>query len=189
MVMPTPKTIVKNRELMPVSICAASDIPVRSAPIVATFAQRSAAAAIAGTQRGYFCRNAPARPRPVSIPTRAVVNKTNPISGHMNSGAQRTDVPNCAPAMEYVAMPDGSLSAVPAVNPGPRTERKLLSGLVLAEPAGVLARARAAIGSDCARSPRVPAALSTICGRADQSVFTASRRSLMRLCAALISTY
>src|SRR5262249_45861913 len=30
--------------------------------------------------------------------------------------------PSCAPAIEYVAMPDGSSSAAPVTSPGPRTE-------------------------------------------------------------------
>jgi len=39
--------------------------------------------------------------------------------------------PNAAPAIEYVEIPDGSSSAQPVINPGPKSERKALSGLCL----------------------------------------------------------
>jgi hypothetical protein len=35
------------------------------------------------------------------------------------SAVQRSLVPSCAPAIEYVAMPDGSSSAAPVMMPGP----------------------------------------------------------------------
>ncbi len=50
----------------------------------------------------------------------------------MISAVQRSEVPSCAPAMEYVAMPEGSSSAAPVVTPGPRSEKNLFRGLVLA---------------------------------------------------------
>jgi hypothetical protein len=43
-----------------------------------------------------------------------------------------SDVPSCAPAIEDVAIPDGSLSAEPVVKPGPSTDKKRLSGFFLA---------------------------------------------------------
>ena len=33
-------------------------------------------------------------------------------------------MPYCAPAIEYVAMPDGSSSAAPVTSPGPSAEKK-----------------------------------------------------------------
>jgi hypothetical protein len=36
----------------------------------------------------------------VSIPMRAVVNTTKAINGQRNSGAHRTVIPSCAPAIE-----------------------------------------------------------------------------------------
>src|SRR5512140_1428672 len=41
------------------------------------------------------------------------------MSGHVRSAVQRSLVPSCAPATEYVAMPDGSSSAAPVMTPGP----------------------------------------------------------------------
>src|SRR6202167_6060696 len=41
------------------------------------------------------------------------------MSGHVRSAVQRSLVPSCAPATEYVAMPDGSSSAAPVITPGP----------------------------------------------------------------------
>src|SRR5450631_1846763 len=41
------------------------------------------------------------------------------ISGYVNTMAHSVSSPNCAPACEYVAMPDGSSSAAPVIRPGP----------------------------------------------------------------------
>src|SRR5207253_2395090 len=40
--------------------------------------------------------------------------------GQVMSEVHKRLVPNCAPAIEYVAMPDGSSSAAPVISPGPR---------------------------------------------------------------------
>src|SRR6202167_5996845 len=50
---------------------------------------------------------------------RAHIIGTAAISGHVRSAVQRSLVPSCAPAIEYVAMPDGSSSAAPVITPGP----------------------------------------------------------------------
>src|ERR1019366_8061922 len=52
-------------------------------------------------------------------PIRAHIISTAAISGHVRSAVQRSFVPSCAPATEYVAMPDGSSSAAPVITPGP----------------------------------------------------------------------
>src|ERR1019366_6352748 len=52
-------------------------------------------------------------------PIRAHIISTAAISGHVRSAVQRSLVPSCAPATEYVAMPDGSSSAAPVITPGP----------------------------------------------------------------------
>ena len=41
------------------------------------------------------------------------------ISGQSTGAVQRNLVPNCAPVMEYVAIPEGSSSAAPVMTPGP----------------------------------------------------------------------
>jgi hypothetical protein len=45
------------------------------------------------------------------------------MRGQVINAVHSNAVPCCAPAMEYVAMPDGSSSAAPVVNPGPKTEK------------------------------------------------------------------
>jgi hypothetical protein len=45
---------------------------------------------------------------------------TAAISGHVRSAVQRSLVPSCAPATDYVAIPEGSSSAAPVITPGPR---------------------------------------------------------------------
>ena len=46
------------------------------------------------------------------------------MRGQVRSAVHRREVPNRAPAIEYVAMPDGSSSAAPVTTPGPRMEKK-----------------------------------------------------------------
>ena len=60
---------------------------------------------------------------PVTMPIRAHMNCTQAISGQVMSAVHNSEVPNCAPTIEYVAMPEGSSSAAPAVTPGPRAEK------------------------------------------------------------------
>jgi hypothetical protein len=45
------------------------------------------------------------------------------ISGHVKAALQSRDVPKEAPAIEYVAMPEGSSSAAPVMTPGPMMAR------------------------------------------------------------------
>src|SRR5436190_6538599 len=54
---------------------------------------------------------------------RAHIICTAAMSGHVISDVQRSPVPSCAPAMEYVAIPEGSSSAAPVISPGPRESR------------------------------------------------------------------
>ena len=44
--------------------------------------------------------------------------------GQVRNAVQRRLVPSCAPAMEYVAIPEGSSSAAPVMRPGPSAERR-----------------------------------------------------------------
>jgi len=59
---------------------------------------------------------------------RAHIICTAAISGQVISAVHSSEVPSCAPVMEYVAMPDGSSSAAPVINPGPRAPKKRLIG-------------------------------------------------------------
>src|SRR5205823_6289634 len=43
--------------------------------------------------------------------------------GHTNRAVQRSVVPCWAPAIEYVAIPDGSSSAAPVITPGPSADK------------------------------------------------------------------
>src|SRR5512141_2873455 len=79
-------------------------------------------------QRGNFRRSAPASPRPVTIPIRAQVIWTAAIRGHVSQAVQSKALPSWAPAIEYVAIPEGSPSAAPVMRPGPIAERKRRSG-------------------------------------------------------------
>lgn len=42
-------------------------------------------------------------------------------------------MPSCAPAIEYVTIPEGSSSAAPVIRPGPRTDKKRFSRFFLVE--------------------------------------------------------
>jgi hypothetical protein len=44
------------------------------------------------------------------------------MSGQVMNAVQSMVVPSWAPAIEYVAIPDGSSSAAPVMRPGPRTD-------------------------------------------------------------------
>src|SRR3990167_4726645 len=52
-------------------------------------------------------------------PIRALISWTAIINGKEKSDAQSMPNPNLAPAIEYVAMADGSLSDAPVIKPGP----------------------------------------------------------------------
>ncbi len=84
--------------LSPVSISAASAIPERSEPTLIEFAPNSAKATMISIQRGILSRNAPPSPFPVTMPMRAHMNCTQPISGQVMNAVQSSDVPSCAPA-------------------------------------------------------------------------------------------
>ena len=71
------------------------------------------------SQLGNRCLKFPAKPCPVTLPMRAHIICTAAISGHVSSAVHSNLVPSCAPAMEYVAMPEGSSSAAPVMIPGP----------------------------------------------------------------------
>jgi hypothetical protein len=98
--MPTPKSTTKKWEFQPVSISAASAIPERSAPMLIVFAAASARHTTTRLQRGNFCRRAPARPIPVTMPMRAHIIWTAAMSGNVSHAVQRSAVPSCAPAIE-----------------------------------------------------------------------------------------
>jgi hypothetical protein len=53
------------------------------------------------------------------MPMRAHINCTAHINGHETTAIHSSEVPNCAPASEYVVIPDGSSSAAPVISPGP----------------------------------------------------------------------
>ena len=106
-------------ELMPDSMEAASAMPARSAAMLIVFATSRAMTKASNSHFGNRCLKFAARPCPVTLPMRAHIICTAAISGHVSSAVQRSLVPSCAPAMEYVAMPDGSSSAAPVMIPGP----------------------------------------------------------------------
>src|ERR1700682_2802716 len=112
---------------MPVSISAASAMPERSEPTLMLFAPSKATAPINISQGGPLRRSASPRPIPVTMPMRAHINCTQAMSGHVISAVHRSEVPSCAPAMEYVAIPDGSSSAAPVMTPGPSFAKKRFS--------------------------------------------------------------
>lgn len=104
---------------IPLKSCPASAIPERSAPILMVFAHSSETENATTSHRGYFFRNAAPSPCPVTMPIRAHMNCTAPISGHVMNAVQSRLVPSSAPAEEYVAIPEGSSSAAPVTTPGP----------------------------------------------------------------------
>ena len=98
---------------------AASAMPARSAAMLIVFAVKRAMTNASKSHFGNRCLKFPARPCPVTLPMRAHIICTAAISGQVSSAVQRSLVPSCAPATEYVAMPDGSSSAAPVMIPGP----------------------------------------------------------------------
>src|SRR5437764_8115148 len=103
-----PNMRISKCELSPLNISAASAIPTRSAPMLTELAPKSANAVRISIQRGIFFLSAEPTPSPVTIPIRAQVNCTHPMRGQVRHAVQSRDVPSCAPALEYVAMPEGS---------------------------------------------------------------------------------
>jgi hypothetical protein len=99
-------------------------MPERSAPTLRVLAANSAMQAMINKRRGTFLRSDATSPRPVTMPMRAHMICTAAISGQVSRAVQRRPSPNCAPAIEYVAMPDGSSSAAPVTTPGPSASQK-----------------------------------------------------------------
>ena len=106
-------------ELIPDSMEAASAMPARSAAILIVLAIKRAMTTASNSHLGNRCLRFPARPCPVTLPMRAHIICTAAISGHVRSAVQSSLVPSCAPATEYVAIPEGSSSAAPVMMPGP----------------------------------------------------------------------
>ncbi len=52
------------------------------------------------SQRGNFRRNTAPSPSPVTMPMRAHMNWTTPMSGHVRKAVQSIEVPSSAPAEE-----------------------------------------------------------------------------------------
>src|SRR5579862_977155 len=100
-------------------------MPPRSAAMLTTLAITSSAQALHRTQRGYRTRITPASPSPVTMPRRAHMICMAAINGNEKIAVHRGAYPNAAPVTEYVEMPDGSSSAAPVINPGPRFEKNL----------------------------------------------------------------
>src|SRR3984893_16833714 len=94
-------------------------MPARSAEMLIVLATSRATIKTPSSHLGNRRLKFPANPCPVTIPIRAHIIWTAAISGHVRSAVQRSLVPSCAPATEYVAMPDGSSSAAPVLTPGP----------------------------------------------------------------------
>src|SRR6266481_4326909 len=94
-------------------------MPARSAEMLIVLAASRATMKARSSQPGNRCLKFPAKPCPVTNPIRAHIIWTAAISGHVRSAVERSLVPSCAPATEYVAMPDGSSSAAPLITPGP----------------------------------------------------------------------
>ena len=107
-------------ELMPDSMEAASAMPARSAAIFIVLAINRAKTKTRSSHLGKRCLRFPAKPFPVTWPMRAHMIWTAAIIGHVRSAVHSSLVPSCAPATEYVAIPDGSSSAAPVMIPGPR---------------------------------------------------------------------
>ena len=64
------------------------------------------------------------KPWEVTNPILAHIPCIAAIKGNVNNAVHKVDSPNCAPAWEYVAMPEGSSSLAPVIIPGPRLLKK-----------------------------------------------------------------
>ena len=98
--MAAPKRTTNRWEFQPVRSPAASAIPDRSAPTFIVLAMRSAKTNTTQIQRGIFRRRPLANPSPVTMPIRAHIICTAPISGHVTTEVHSKLVPSCAPAIE-----------------------------------------------------------------------------------------
>ena len=100
-----------------------------SEPILKVFAATTRNTIGYSTHFGYRRRTIAASPSPVTAPMRMHASCTATMSGKVSSIVHRVPKPNCAPACEYVAIPDGSSSAAPVTSPGPKIFRIRLKRL------------------------------------------------------------
>src|SRR5262245_9384567 len=108
MEMLTANTMTQMCELILVNVSAASAIPDRCAATLTVFASNRAVMAAKTTGLGHRALNPAVMPRPLTMPIRAHVICTVAMSGHVIKAVQRREVPKRAPAIVYVAIPDGS---------------------------------------------------------------------------------
>src|ERR1043165_8624807 len=85
---------VHQMDGIPVTISVASAMPPRSAPMLMTLATVRSKQAPHNTQRGYRFLTTAARPRPVTIPSRAHINCTAAIMGKEKIAVHRGPYPN-----------------------------------------------------------------------------------------------
>lgn len=71
------------------------------------------------TGRGYALLRLADIPDPVTRPILALISWIAHMNGYENKVNHNTPKPNWAPACEYVAIPLGSSSDAPVINPGP----------------------------------------------------------------------
>ena len=71
----------------------------------------------------------PARPQLELMPIRTAISCTAIISGKVKGIVQSIELPVLAPAIEYVAIPDGSSSEAPVTKPGPNRCQNFFSFL------------------------------------------------------------
>ena len=91
----------------------------RSAPILMMFATANNDTAANKSLLEWYFLMTPDKPLPDAIPILPHISWMATIAGHKNTASQASLYPYWAPAMEYVAIPDGSSSAAPVTNPGP----------------------------------------------------------------------
>src|SRR5450755_4789475 len=72
--------------------------------------------------RNFSVANSPS-PRPVARAVRSQISCTPAINGNVSNDTHNNPSPNCAPACEYVATPDGSSSEAPVTKPGPNARK------------------------------------------------------------------
>src|SRR5450759_1520551 len=112
-------------------------MPARSAAMLIVFARRRENVATMTKGFGMRFRSAAASPSPRTMPIRAHIICTAAMSGQVRRAVQRRLVPSCAPAMEYVAIPEGSSSAAPVTSPGPSAEKKRRGHLLRVEESAI----------------------------------------------------
>jgi hypothetical protein len=119
MVRSAPKPTAQTLDGTWVTNAADADMPATSAAMFSVFAPTTSTTSVRRSQAGITCRIAAIRPVPVTIPMRAHISWTAIIIGTVINATQSRPKPRLAPAIEYVAMPDGSSSAAPVMIPGP----------------------------------------------------------------------